>query len=445
MGVPVVFTATGAPGPMTPFTPPPPGPNTFTTTARVVGPAGPIGGNPPPAFTPGRSDQLRAELAIEIGTAGIPAAASLDDDGSKRHGMFFDRFIVQALTAREAAVSGHALDPHAPPADFASTNGVVVAVPVACGHLITPTSIQVGDSRGMVRPINGSISTPSLRAMLPLVALPDGSIGQAITPSDGVDLFVTIHYNEVVCGGSGDTVAVTVHRDPVRVLTEPPRPISPASLTVSGPVVVHVQGMLDLNGVPRYLAAADGPPELAEAAVASGSQWRLQPTRMNGAPIATPISLGVTFLPGNTPANASAVAPSTGPTPSMSSTVGGRLTHDTTTPNVAGLDAASSKCSVTTDESYGVALASPVKVGGGVAAGPAREQQYMSALRGPAGQGLHFARLGSVLGPDKTILDMYEVSYPGLTQAIRVYVDEYRSETLQAPRGFTCAAPLDIK
>jgi hypothetical protein len=210
--------------------------------------------------------------------------------------------------------------------------------------------------------------------------------------------------------------------------------------------VVHVQGLIDLTGVPRYLVAADGPPELAEAAVASGSQWRLQPTRMNGAPIPTTISLAIAFAPGNTPATSGgSTASSTGPAMTMSSTVGGRLTHDTTTPDVAGLDAATSKCGVAGDDSYAFAPSSPVKIGGGSAAGPGREQQYMSALRGPAGQGLHFARLGSLMGPDQTILDAYEVSYIGLPQAVRIYLDEYRTETPRAPRGFTCAAPLDIK
>jgi hypothetical protein len=139
-------------------------------------------------------------------------------------------------------------------------------------------------------------------------------------------------------------------------------------------------------------------------------------------------------------------APSTGPALIASSTVGGRSTEDATTADEPGLSATTSRCAIATDAAYGFAAANPVKVGGDWSIGPSRERAYFAVLRGPAGQGLHLVRLGSTMGPDRqTILDLYELTYAGLEQAVRLYVDEYHSEDLKAPVGFTCAAPFDIK
>jgi len=54
--------------------------------------------------------------------------------------------------------------------------------------------------------------------------------------------------------------------------------------------------------------------------------------------------------------------------------------------------------------------------------------------------------LGSTLGPDKTtILDMYEITYGTPGKTVRLFVDEYHSEDLKAPKGFVCAVPFDLK
>jgi hypothetical protein len=106
---------------------------------------------------------------------------------------------------------------------------------------------------------------------------------------------------------------------------------------------------------------------------------------------------------------------------------------------VPGLTAATSKCAIAADDAYGLTPAGAIKVGGGPREGPALERRYLSALRGPTGQGLRVIRLGSTLMPDGTILDIYEVAHSGLNQPVRMYLDQYHTETLKAPKGFTCA------
>jgi hypothetical protein len=430
---PVVFTSSGAPGPVAAPVPPPGSTGmsvtTFTTTA-------PIQPTPSPPIPVERREALVARLAIDSASA-APAPISIDVDGSKRHGVFLDRFLMQVLAARDAAASGRPYDPLSPPAGFATKNSLVVAMPLDCGHSVLPTSIQLMGDSGPVLRVGSALTDADLTAAAG-APWPAGAMGQlfATSGSTNASQSVVIAYAEPACDAT--TVTMKLQRDPPHTISSPPRAPAPPGVVLALPTTVHVQGIMDTSGTPRYLVAIDGPPELAASAVVAGTAWRFQPSRLNGIATPIPLTLDIFFLP-----NANSSAPSTGPAPTASST--GRGSHDTTTPDAPGLDAASSKCSVATDETYGMAPASPVKIGGGAMAGPAREQQYVSALRGPMGQGLHFVRLGSVMGPDRTILDMYEISYAGLPQAVRIYVDEYRAETLQAPHGFTCATPLDIK
>jgi hypothetical protein len=102
------------------------------------------------------------------------------------------------------------------------------------------------------------------------------------------------------------------------------------------------------------------------------------------------------------------------------------------------------QCEVATDATYGVTPAHPVKVGGGATTVSARERQYLGALRGPEGQTISFKRLGSVQGPDKTILDHYEVTWPGLAEPRAIYLDAYRWEPPRAPMGMVCGAAINL-
>ncbi len=98
-------------------------------------------------------------------------------------------------------------------------------------------------------------------------------------------------------------------------------------------------------------------------------------------------------------------------------------------------------CPVAADSVYGVTPSSAIKVGLDETTGPARESQYLSALRGPAGQPLRSSRIGSVLSGG-TILHIYELSYEGLEKPVPVFLDVYHFETPKAPAGFVCGAEI---
>ena len=96
-------------------------------------------------------------------------------------------------------------------------------------------------------------------------------------------------------------------------------------------------------------------------------------------------------------------------------------------------------CPVSADAEFGFKIEKAIRVGGGAAYVASRERAYMDALRGPDGQAIQYRRLGSgPKAPNGGIVDIYEVTYPGLEKPITLYIDAYRYDDPRAPKGFTC-------
>ena len=100
---------------------------------------------------------------------------------------------------------------------------------------------------------------------------------------------------------------------------------------------------------------------------------------------------------------------------------------------------------VTSDSTYGYTEENPIKVGGvNEKRGPDNEKAFLNALLGPDGQELTYKREGSCC-PFETpngfagygLLDIYEIKYEGLEEAIILYINMYDSEELFVPVGFT--------
>ena len=106
------------------------------------------------------------------------------------------------------------------------------------------------------------------------------------------------------------------------------------------------------------------------------------------------------------------------------------------------------------DPSYGLSDAFPIKVGDLLTDKPderARRNRtfYLLSLRGPDGQPVHYRRRGMCgMYEDATVrgvmgelgggvLDCYEVWYEGSKSRVVLYLDVYRFESPQIPRGFT--------
>jgi len=121
----------------------------------------------------------------------------------------------------------------------------------------------------------------------------------------------------------------------------------------------------------------------------------------------------------------------------------GDPTHNTTTADAPGLTAATSQCRASADPAYGTTPSNPVKVGGGDVYMASRQVKYLTALRGSAGEGLHFSRRGSLPAADGTILDAYTIDIKG-AQSSTIYLDGYHWSDPIAPAGFLCAAAIGL-
>lgn len=98
-------------------------------------------------------------------------------------------------------------------------------------------------------------------------------------------------------------------------------------------------------------------------------------------------------------------------------------------------------CPFADDESYGLSMENPIRVGGGSMEGPARARAYLDNLKGNDGQWAVYERSGSLEG-DGTILDAYQVQVDG--EIITLYVDQYNFETLLTPKGLQCSGAYPI-
>lgn len=115
---------------------------------------------------------------------------------------------------------------------------------------------------------------------------------------------------------------------------------------------------------------------------------------------------------------------------------------ETLTDSVQFVDVQTSDaCTVSTDKTYGYTETNPIRVGGDFLSGPARESAYLDNLLGPNGETLTYERIGSLPSGD-TILDEYLVTGPGIN--VKLYLDEYKYEPLQAPVGFTCIGEFPL-
>ena len=83
--------------------------------------------------------------------------------------------------------------------------------------------------------------------------------------------------------------------------------------------------------------------------------------------------------------------------------------------------APASSCGVSDEPAFAITRDHAVQVGGG-AMSEARQRRYLDVLRGPMGEAIQYKRTG-LPRPEadgRTILDVYEVTYPGLAILITV-------------------------
>jgi hypothetical protein len=248
---------------------------------------------PIPPADPFKITPALVSLAIEQGSKADLTPIRLDT--STPRGYFFDRFVLIALQARAAAGAGTPIDPAAPAKQFEALGAGVLAYPVSCGdRTIPPTNVELSAAQGPIarNPAGEPLRGEALAKAFPGLPVPPGSIGlyfRGAQPAQG-----KITYAEG-CDDSSAEATLTFRAEPPRLIEMVPG-VLPAG-TVEAEPVVYVQVIVDQEGRiarPQYLG---GPRSLYPAALEALAKWRVQPIRVNGAPVVTPNVLQVIFNP----------------------------------------------------------------------------------------------------------------------------------------------------
>jgi hypothetical protein len=377
--------------------------------------------------TPSRSaqDALLLKLALDLAAERDPTPISLDADGSARHGAIYDRFTQAHLAARRAFKSGTPVDPEKPPAAMVYSTAIVVAVPIACGNdAILPVDVQI-DRDGLIVPKTAPAKGPAaIEAILPGANAPVGAIAVRFQePSVYPGSNVQITYAGTACPGTSNLKLFAIRMTAARASARPVVELAPGQAAPDGPVTLSLGGVVDPEGRLRYVSTRDPRTPFTAAALGAAAKMRFEPARINLTPVPWTAGVVVTFAVTGADASPDAAGP------------------EMTSADAPGLGPATSQCKASDAATYGVSAFSAIRIGGGPDGAAAREAKYLSALRGPAGQGLRYQSTGSAM-VGRAMVDRFDVRYAGLTQPIRLYFDPSREEPLLAPRGFLCAAPL---
>ena len=257
----------------------------------------------PIALAPPGPDLFQASrhlvrLALEQGAARevIPIPLDVNAIGKPVRGVVLDHFRMMSLVVRTAAAAGKpiVLEPSVIPPDSLRQRTVVVAYPQVCeGRMIPAQSIELVSAQGQLAPRHGGhVKADALAALLPGVDVLADSIAatfglQAPRANDAVQ----ITYAEP-CAGVAD-VTIPLAQAPLRPLNTP-EPTLPAAMTAAAGTV-RLQAQVDLDGHLHYPTYMGGPRELIEAAIQAVRTWTVDPVRVNGAPLSTPIVLQVRF------------------------------------------------------------------------------------------------------------------------------------------------------
>ena len=256
---------------------------------------GPISLGLPPVDPFQQSDQLRALAVAQATTADLsPIPAGLE--GKPPAALIYDQFRLLALAARAAAAKGISADPKNPPEALKDVGMVVLNLPYTCNERLLAASgvaIHGPDGRQVPRAEQQALSSDQLARVLPAITMPAGAKAfayQLARPRPN-DTIVTAYLDDG-CEIQGNALRLPVHVTPVEP-RETPSPEVPEGAKT--PATVFLQAIVDFEGRFREPVYIGGPNELVAAAREAIAQWRAEPARINGAPIAVGVLLQVRF------------------------------------------------------------------------------------------------------------------------------------------------------
>ena len=204
----------------------------------------------------------------------------------------FDRYRLVVHAARAAAGRGSPLDAKLLEKERPRT--IVTVAPVAFdGRTIRPKSVTLQDVKGGLAKVEELVAEPgALAKILPGIQVDEGTIAVVFPIETLRGGALNVSYDGPVCEGSANDVSVPLTTTAGKLI-DSPMPAKPAG---AAPVKwIALQAILDHAGNFRMPISLGGPPDLAKVAMDAIANWRAEPARINGAPLATPVVLQVTF------------------------------------------------------------------------------------------------------------------------------------------------------
>ena len=248
---------------------------------------------PPDAFQ--ATDSI-VKVAIEQGATREFAPIPLEP-GSSARGVIFDRFRIVARQARAAAAAGTPLTPHSTELRRNRRYTVVVGYPMTCkGASIAPSAVDLTYTDGTRQRVTAPREDPFLSGRELVAALhgfeaPDGALAatwpfESLPPGYGVRVTYA-----APCNGS-TTMDFPVAFTPAKLM-ESPEPARPDGEAAKA--FVRLQVLIDPAGTFQDAVLFGGPERLVAPAAAAVRTWRVEPKRLNGAPVVEPVTLLVRF------------------------------------------------------------------------------------------------------------------------------------------------------
>jgi hypothetical protein len=241
----------------------------------------------PPGPDPFETTQRQMTIAVGLG-AGEVSPISLDPDGSRLHGVVYDRPRLIGLAAKAALASGTPLDPQRLPREVSEPRLIVIALPLICGpETIRPESLALADGRGTQPPSSGKAAGAAIADLAAgMPSMPDAIAVAYSVPALIAGARVTVHY-ATPCNGTQDVV-LPVRITPAHVVTEAPAPPVSGKTVLGDGARVVLQLFVAPDGTALYPVFAGGAYDFTDAALESLKQWRFEPARVNGAPLIQP-------------------------------------------------------------------------------------------------------------------------------------------------------------
>jgi len=253
-----------------------------------------LGIPPPDPFM--AAEQFERLAIADAGDAqATTAPIELGGTGPNGGGLAFDHYRLLARAARAAALAGTPLVFGSVPTELTKPHSVVVAFPQRCeARVVSAADLKLADPRGREAAADAlQTRAEAIARLLPGVEVPNGSVA-AVFGIDGPRGGFTVKatYPDA-CSGATEERSLAIETTGARLL-ESPMPTRPAGDRAIG-TWIAVQAIVDHAGRFREATALGGPADLSRAAVEALSAWRAEPPRVNGAPLASPVVLQITF------------------------------------------------------------------------------------------------------------------------------------------------------